>query len=113
MKGMDHLQAWLARSREAVRDDARRALAELMARGDLSAEEAQALEGAVQGALERSAGFVSERVLAPLRELLRAATAAGGASLDDLTARLDALSERLERLERRLAPDEDEEPPCS
>ena len=53
-----------------------------------------------------------------LRGLLRAATAAGGASLDDLAARLDALSERLERLERQLTPreaarEDEGEPPCS
>jgi len=112
VKRTEGLAAWLARSGEAVRDDARRALAELVARGDLSPGEARAIEEAVQGALERSAGFVSERVLDPLRELLRSATAAGGASLDDLAARLDGLSERLERLEQKVAPDE-EEPPCS
>jgi polyhydroxyalkanoate synthesis regulator phasin len=111
------LKAWLERSGEAVREDARRALAELVARGDLSAEEARAIEQAVAGALERSAGFVAEHVLEPARGLLRAATAAGGARLDELAARLDALSERLERLEQRLsreAEDGDErEPPCS
>ena len=105
MKPGDDLGAWLQSSADALRADARRALDELVARGDLSAEEARALEEGVAGALERSHAFVSTNVLAPLRAVL-GSLGAPGARDAELSARLDALDERLARIERRLAGDD-------
>lgn len=104
----DDLHDWLSRGAASLRTDARRALDELVSRGDLPAEEAARLEQAVADALERSQAFVSDNVMAPLRELLAAATGSIRSAVghDDDVARLDArlaaLDERLERIERRL-----------
>lgn len=110
---------WISRSAAAVREDARRALHELVSRGDLSSEEAGALEQAIEDALGRSATFVSENVLAPLGALLGEIVSPSDAELRE---RLEALDRRLERIERHLrerdaAPDAPpragvDEPPC-
>ena len=107
MSRRDALEDWITRGTKSVREDARRALHELVSRGDLSAEEAQALESAVTEAIDRSTSFVSENVLTPLRAVAEGlgtlATPAAGAGDEALRERLDALDARLERIERQLA----------
>lgn len=110
MSTRETLADWIGRSTAAVRHDAQRALEELVSRGDLSTEEARAIEQAVESAVERSTTFVSENVLEPLRAVLGAVVPGGSAPDEELLARLDALDARLARIERRMAGTEEAPP---
>lgn len=83
---------------EAALAEARRIVAELVARGDLSREEAAQLEQAVLGAAAANRRWLDERVVGPLRGGL-----ARTLGSDALAARLDALEARLARIETLLA----------
>lgn len=97
---------FVARAAAGAREDARRIARELLARGDVRPEEAEALEQGVAEAVEAGRRVVETRLLQPLSEL-----AAGllrelrGGARDDtrVLARLEALDARLARVERRLA----------
>jgi polyhydroxyalkanoate synthesis regulator phasin len=101
---------------DAAREEARRVLDELVARGDLARDEAADLEAAVLEAVEANRRWFEERLIAPARDVLgRTAEAVGRAFADaprsgragavdpSLAARLDALEQRLARIEHLLA----------
>jgi polyhydroxyalkanoate synthesis regulator phasin len=121
---------WLARGPDAAREEAQRVLDELLERGDMGPEEADAIRAGILEAVESNRRFLQERVGAPLRELLGALASLregrpserdtpreGGPSERDtpreggpcerdalraILERLDELSERVGRLESRL-----------
>lgn len=109
---------WVVRGAGSVRDDARRVLRELVDRGDLSAEEAEAIEAGVGEAIGRTLRAVESGVVEPLGrgiERLREHVSglAAPAVHDDLAARLDAIEARLARIEElaeRGAPRRDAPP---
>jgi len=92
---LDSLARLLAHGSESVRDAARaesqRVLDVLVERGDVSRDEADRIEDAVESA----ARGLDEQILAPLSRALRP----GGAVAD----RLAAIEERLARIEAALA----------
>ncbi len=112
MGSWEALSQLLFRGAELAQHEARRILDELIARGDLSDEEAAEIELSVQEAVASHRRFFRESVMAPLRgawgawngrEAAGGPREAGGASeLGEVLARLSDISERLERLEREM-----------
>ncbi len=95
---------WVVRGAGSVRDDARRVLRELVDRGDLSAEEAEAIEAGVGEAIGRTLRAVESGFVEPLsrgiERLREQVSGLAAPSLhDDLVARLDAIEARLARIE--------------
>jgi hypothetical protein len=91
----DRAAAWLGGRLASARGDARRIADELVRRGLLARDEADALEAAVASAAERAA----ELVAGGLRDVRRAAGDLG----DRGPVALDELATRVERLERLVA----------
>jgi len=98
----------LLRGAESARRDARRIVDELRERGDLSAEEADALEEAVGRAASAGPGLLFDALASPLRRALSMLrvlgnpgedVASAGAEVDERFASLDA---RIAELEARL-----------
>ncbi len=105
MGSWEALSQLLFRGAEVAQHEARRILDELIARGDLSDEEAAEIELAVQEAVASHRRFFRESVLSPLRGAWNAWNArepAGAGGLDEVLERLSDLSARLERLEREM-----------
>lgn len=95
---------------EAAREEARRVLGELVARGDLGRDEAAEIEAAVLEATEAHRRWLDERVVGSLRGVWRGVLdavgrAGAGARPDDgaLGERVAAIEDRLGRIERALA----------
>lgn len=105
---LDSLARLLARgaqgASEGARREARRVLAVLVERGDLSRAEADEIEAAVGQAADTHRRWLDESVLAPLGRTLRGIAGAGAGGLD---TRLAALEERLARIEAWLATRQD------
>lgn len=95
MMDLKTLTSLLVRGADAARAEAERVLAELRARGDVSAEEAREIEKGVREAIESNQIFLEENVLNPLRGLL-------GGLLGRRAAEQDAILQKLADLERKL-----------
>ena len=99
---LEALTRWLARGGRAVgegaRGEARRVLAVLVERGDLSRAEADEIEAGIGQAADTHQRWLDERVLGPLGRGLRAATGTSG-----VDARLAAIEARLARIEAALS----------
>jgi polyhydroxyalkanoate synthesis regulator phasin len=83
MADLDALVRLLTRGADAARGEARRILDELVARGDLSRAEADEALARVQEAVEVNRRWLDERVVSPLRDVLRGAGDALRRVLDD------------------------------
>lgn len=94
---------------ETARAEAQRVVDELVARGDLDADEAAAIEAAVRESVDANGRWLDERVVGPLRgawrglaDAARQATGDASGRDDEIRARLAALEERLGRIEQAL-----------
>jgi polyhydroxyalkanoate synthesis regulator phasin len=105
MADLETLTRLLVRGAASAREDARRVLDELVARGDLSREEALEIEAAVLDAVEANRRWLDERLVTPLRGVVTGAAQAIGRALAEAAPRggSAAVADRLEALERRLA----------
>lgn len=104
---LESLLRLVTRGAAGAREEARRVLDELVARGDLDRAEADEIEAAVRSAVETHRRWLDERVVGPLRSAWRraggaAAARAEASGADALAARLDAIEARLARIERAL-----------
>ena len=110
MADLEALVRLLLRGAEAARGEARRILDELVTRGDLSRAEADEALARVQDAVDANRRWLDERVVAPLRDVVRGAGGALRRALGDARqgARDEARFDEPEGQPLRAMPDEPE-----